>query len=148
MSATSSTNLAAAKGTHKGKIGVQLDAFIDLVDGFFSNTGKLSHAQGGVGVTNTVALVATPVFNYALGDVQKITLGATAVTSSTITNPGAIGSRLILWIIQDGTGSRTFTYPVACKGATAVGSAANAVTIQEFMYDGTFWRSTGVGVVS
>jgi hypothetical protein len=98
---------------------------------------------------NTVPFSATPVFDAALGNTQKMTLTGN-VTSSTLINPPDAGQsqQLTLIIAQDATGGRTFAYPANIKGGMVVGSAANAVSVQTFRYDGGNWRAETPGVVT
>jgi len=46
---------------------------------------------------------------------------------------------LTLKLIQDATGSRTVTWPETVKGTITVAAAANAVTIIQFYFDGTYY---------
>jgi hypothetical protein len=87
---------------------------------------------------------ASITINMANGNVQQVTLSATAVTSSSITNP-ATGMLLVLRIKQDGTGGRTWAWPanvVWCGAGVAptVVAAANAETTVALEYDGTNWQ--------
>jgi hypothetical protein len=88
---------------------------------------------------------ATPVFDASAGTSFTITLTGN-VTSSSVTNPTA---GIITFIItQDGTGGRTFVWPANVKGESNIGSDANSVSVQSFIYDGTNWRATGPGSVN
>lgn len=96
----------------------------------------------------TVTYSATPVFSLQNGIVQTITLTGN-VTSSTITNGASsipTGAHLVLRIVQDGTGSRTFVFPVALTNGTAltIASAASAETRLELEYNGTTWEFCGI----
>lgn len=90
-----------------------------------------------------VTFSATPAFNAAASNSFQITLTGD-VSSSTVTNPTA-GQTITFIIIQDATGSRTFAFPANFKGATAIDSVANHVSVQSFIYDGTNWRATSAG---
>lgn len=72
------------------------------------------------------------------GNIQKSTL--TDNCTFTFTAPSAEGS-FMLRLVQDGTGSRTVTWPASVKwpGGTAptLSTAAGAVDIVTFIYDGT-----------
>ena len=95
-----------------------------------------------------VSFSATPVFDASTFAQPVFTLTLTGnVTSSSISNP--IAGQLIAFIItQDATGSRTFAWPASTKGASNVGSDANSVSVQSFVYDGVNWRATGPGSVN
>lgn len=69
-------------------------------------------------VINTVTSSATPTFDASLADYHLMTATAN-VTSMTITNP-TVGQIITLDILQDATGSRTFTWPTNLKGGTGV----------------------------
>ena len=81
----------------------------------------------------------------ANGTVQVITLTG----SATITMPTAVaGKSFILFLKQDGTGSRTVTWStVNWPGGTAptITSTASKMDIYSFFSDGTYWYGTTVG---
>jgi hypothetical protein len=126
-----------------------------------ANTFLAGPTSGGAGAISARAIVAadlpspaasvliaetfsaTPTFDASTGCVFTMTLTAN-VTSSTVSNPTA-GQRIVLILTQDGTGSRTFAFPANFKGATAVDSAANSVSVQEFVYDSVNWRAIATG---
>lgn len=97
-------------------------------------------------VVNTVSFSATPAFNLALGDGQKITLTAD-VTSSTVSNLVA-GMTITFTIIQDGTAGHAFAWPTNVKGGMVTsGATANQVSTQTFWSpDGTNLYATSTGV--
>src|SRR5678816_2421614 len=66
--------------------------------------------------------------------VFQITLTGNAI-SSTLTGLTA-GAHVTFIIIQDATGSRTFTWPANVQNAQAVGISANERDVQEFVWDG------------
>ena len=76
---------------------------------------------------------------WTLGNKFKFTFGAQneTFTFTAPSNP----CNLVLMLIQDATGSRTVTWPATCKwvGGTAptLSTAANAVDVISFYYDGT-----------
>jgi hypothetical protein len=84
---------------------------------------------------NAVAFSVTPTFDASLGNTQTITLTAN-VTSSTLSNAVA-GQWLVLDIVEDATGGRTFAWPANFKGAGAINTGANKHNVQMFYYDGT-----------
>jgi hypothetical protein len=89
---------------------------------------------------------ATPSFNASAAASFLITLTAD-VTSSSVINP-TTGQIITFVITQDGTGSHSFTWPTNFKGASNIGSEANSVSVQSFIYAATAWRATGPGSVN
>jgi len=81
----------------------------------------------------------TTIIDWKLGNKFKFTFGAQSdtFTFTAPTNP----CNIMLMLIQDGTGSRTATWPGTVKwaGGTAptLSTAANAIDIVSFFYDGT-----------
>jgi hypothetical protein len=95
--------------------------------------------------TTAVSFSASPTFNAANFAMPTFTMLLTGnVTSSTISNPTA-GQIITFVITQNGTGGWTFTWPTNTHGSVNVDSNANAVTVLSFVYDGSFWRTTGPG---
>ena len=79
---------------------------------------------------------ATIAVNWDEGNVQQVTLGGNR--TFTFSNPKNAG-RYLLIIKQDGTGSRTVTWPtVKWPGGTAptLTTTANKYDIVSFVYDG------------
>lgn len=76
--------------------------------------------------------------DWGAGNIQKSTL--TGNCTYTFTAPDGVG-RFSMQVIQDATGSRTVTWPASVRwpGGTAptLSTAANAVDIITFQYDGT-----------
>jgi|SRR5262252_5340771 len=95
--------------------------------------------------TLTVAFAAgSPVFDASLNDSFAITLTGNA-GFPTIIN-GTIGQVIWLLITQDATGGRTFAWPANTRGASAIGTDANSVNIQGFIYAaGNVWRALAPG---
>lgn len=83
---------------------------------------------------------ATASVNWAAGARQKITLGAN--TTFTFVAPSA-GVSLQLKLTQDGTGSRTATWPASVRwagGTSTLTTTAGATDIATFVFDGTtYW---------
>jgi hypothetical protein len=126
---------------------------------FLANTFLAGPTAGGSGPPSARTLVpadlpglsaisfsATPVFNAAASSAFTITLTGN-VTSSSVTNPTP-SQRIAFIITQDATGGRTFAWPPNFKGASAISPDANSVSVQEFIWDGFFWRATGVGITT
>lgn len=98
--------------------------------------------------STAVSFSATPAFNASLFANPLFTMTLTGnVTSSTITNP-VTGQIITFVITQDATGGWTFAWPTNTKGSSAIGSNANEVSVQSFVYDGSNWRATGPGSVN
>lgn len=76
--------------------------------------------------------------DWRLGNKHKVTL--TDNCTFTFTDPSKPGN-FVLMLVQDATGGRTVTWPANCKwaGGTAptLSTAANAIDIVSFFYDGT-----------
>lgn len=85
--------------------------------------------------------------NYANGALKTLTLTGN-VTITAINNPPAAGGTLSLQITQDGTGSRTITWPSAVKWpsgtAPTLSTAAGAIDVVSLItFDGgTTWRGS------
>jgi hypothetical protein len=88
-----------------------------------------------LGTFTTVTFSATPSFDASTSTTFKLTLTAN-VTSSTLT--GAVAGEPIAFLIcQDATGGRTFVAPTNVQGWVTIPTAANACSLQTFIYDGT-----------
>lgn len=83
--------------------------------------------------TPTITTNAATV-NFEIGNVAVITLTAN-ITTLTISNPPASGKigTMTVWLVQDGTGGRTVTWPAAVdwgdQTAPTIASSANLETI-------------------
>lgn len=95
-----------------------------------------------------VAFIATPTFTPS--PVGSCTFEMTLtgnVTSSTFTTAGLGPGSIMTFILnQDATGNRTFKYPTSFQGASIVGNFALQTTSQQFLYNGTVFKATGIGV--
>ena len=78
-----------------------------------------------------------------LGDVQSYTLTA-AVTGQTASNCRA-GSIETLIITESSTGGFAWTWGSSFLGGMTINTAANAVNVQEFVFDGTNWQAMSTG---
>lgn len=83
----------------------------------------------------TVPYSASPVFDAARSSVQNLTL-AGDVANSALANAVA-GQTITFLICQDAHGGWSFQWPPEVKGASPVGLAASACTIQQFLFDGS-----------
>jgi len=86
---------------------------------------------------NIIPFSATPAFVGAPNTnmVFQITLAGN-VTASTLSGLTA-GAHVTFKIIQDVTGSRLFAWPPNVQNAQTIGTAANEIDVQEFVWDGT-----------
>lgn len=118
-------------------------------------TGKLIASSGvTISATNNIVGAKTLVFDsvynngtksagftiaWSNGQKQRVTLAGTSM-AITFTAPAGPGNFLLV-LTQDGTGSRTVTWPATAKwpGGTApvLSTPANSVDIISFFYDGT-----------
>lgn len=121
-----------------------------VVDIRIAATGLTTYTLGAVNINDsatpapcvtTATFSATPAFNAAACSVFQITLTGN-VTSSSISN-ATTGRMVWFKITQDGTGGRTFAWPVNLSAYPALDYGASAVTSAQFYYDGTTWRGVG-----
>lgn len=103
--------------------------------------GSLTAAQAFNPPLCTVTLSATPTFDAAQCNTFSLTLGSTAVTSSTLANAKA-GQSLTFIILQDATGGRSFAWPSNVQRACTVSAAASVSTIVTAVYDGANANAT------
>lgn len=130
-------------------VGYGTTAGVTVIDGTTQTLTKINYSQ--LNAAYTVTYSATPVFNLQNGQLQTITLTGN-VTSSTITNGATTvptGSRLVLRIIQDGTGSRTFGYPanVLGSGSFPIAATASSTTRVDLEFNGTSWEFVSIPMV-
>ncbi|MFB3921610.1 MAG: hypothetical protein ACE145_07800 [Terriglobia bacterium] len=95
---------------------------------------------------NAVTFSATPTFDAALGNTQKITLEGN-VTSSTLSNAAA-GEALYFIICQNGSGNHTFAWPPNMRGGMTIGSTASKCSAQSFIFDGTTAYALSAGITN
>lgn len=126
--------------------------------GYGNITGNIqvSPTTDGIYVTNNPG--TNPLGKVTLGNVTgsttfdctkghyftaTLTGNITAVFNST---GNIVGTEMILEFTQDATGSRTLTLPTtatAAQGGLTLSTAANAIDIVKFIWDGTKWRESG-----
>lgn len=95
----------------------------------------------------TLSFSGTPTFTYAaVINTFEITLTGN-VTASSVAG-AAPGQQSTFVICQDGTGSRTFAWPAAFKGAMTIGSTASKCNTQSFAFDGTSYFATSAGATN
>lgn len=142
--ATTATKLFTAR-----KIGgVDFDGSADIVPNIVTDTtpelgGELDCGAHSIGFTQQTATGdGTTTINWTLGNKMKFTFGAQAETF-TFTAPSN-PCNLVLMMVQDGTGSRTATFPATVKwaGGTAptLTTTASGIDIISFYYDGTSYH--------
>ena len=90
------------------------------------------------------AIGASTTINLANGNVQQLTLGTNTTIALTGTTP-AVACSLSLYIIQDGVGNRTVTWPASVKWPSGIapvlstGSGKIDLVILETLDNGTTW---------
>lgn len=160
MSATLDTNLAAAVAAGLTAVGnpavVSLANGLTSADGsvqmYVNNSGQIVNSAGTAPAVATLTDGATVTWDWAAGPLganyAQVTLAGNRTLA--ITNP-TIGERGVLKVIQDGTGSRTLTYPTTTlKVATPLTTTASAADLLVFEYVGAnlFWMVTDTKGVS
>lgn len=104
------------------------------------NTGYIEQAS-------SIATASSPyTVDYANGSVQFITLSA----SITLAFPTAVaGKSIMLFLVQDGTGGRTVTWPASVKWPASTNpvltTTANKADKFVFTSDGTYWYGSNAG---
>jgi hypothetical protein len=99
----------------------------------FTGANSFVHLETAVAA---VSFSATPVFDGSVATQQTIVLTGN-VTAASVINMAA-GGMMTFKICQDGTGSRTFTWPSNVHGGMTVGSLANRCNVQQMIsFDGT-----------
>lgn len=86
-----------------------------------------------------VAFNANPTFDLSVVSWFQMTLTGN-VTGPVFSNAIA-GDLLVMTLIQDGTGGRTFAWPASFLRPPLIASAINATTELTFKFDGTNWRA-------
>jgi hypothetical protein len=94
-----------------------------------------------------VAFSTTPAFAYGNG-VNTFEITLTGNVSSSSVSGAVAGQSANFIICQDGTGSRTFTWPASFHGAMTIGSTASKCNGQSFAYDGTNYYAMSSGVTN
>jgi len=149
--ATGLTGATGATGTFSGTFSA--DANVNGFSIISPSNGDIAITPNGTGktkVTNlnyseaapfAVTYGATITPDVANGNIQTVTLTGN-VTFSAFTNPIA-GQSLILFVVQDGTGSRTLTSTMKFAGGSkTLSTAASSIDIITAYYDGTNYYAT------
>lgn len=96
---------------------------------------------------NTVVSGSTPAFDLSLGNIQYLT--ALAVNAAPTVSNITAGGNWTFIICQDGTGSRTWTWPASFKGAATIGTTLSKCSSQSFASaDGTTIYATDTGNIN
>lgn len=96
----------------------------------------------------TVTDAASVTFNAAASSAFFITLSQNTVLSA-ISN-GTNGQRITICVKQNATGGWSFSFPSTVKGWSNIGTDANSVSLQDFLFDvvSGAWRATGPGSIN
>ena len=90
-------------------------------------------------VLQTVTYSSTPTINWASKDISRITLTGNAV----ITNSGAVdGQKLLLEVIQDGTGSRTISFTSEVRYGSDITSIVLSTAVGKMDRIGLIYNAT------
>ncbi len=140
------THLASTANPHS-VTAAQAGALANVVEDTTPQLGGELDAQAnsiGFTLQTYTGVVGTTAIDWTNGNKAKFTFGAgnETLTFTAPSKPCAVQ----LIIVQDATGSRTITWPAAVKwpGGTAptLSTAASAVDIVSFLYDGTNYYGT------
>lgn len=158
LSVTTSSLLSASVSgspiTSSGTISLTITFATQAANTFLA--GPASGAIGNITARNqvpadappqqVVAFTPTPIFNAAIYGSFQMTLTGNVILS---TLNGA-GGRITFIIAQDATGGRTFAWPSNVLGYSQIGSNANEVSVQDFIWDSVSnaWRATSAGSVN
>ncbi len=132
-------NDGAAGATGPGVVvGGTANQVLSKIDSTNYNTQWVTPASWLAPVTQTVSYSSTPTINWSGKDVSRITLSGNAV----ITNSGAVdGQRVILELIQDGTGSRTVTFTSETRFGTDITSVTLSTAASKLDRVGLIYNS-------
>lgn len=122
-----------------GALVLSLDTYTFWVYNLTLNTWAQFTVQGVYANGNSGA---TPALNFNNGIKQSFTMTANA--TFTFSNP-KVGATYVLELTQDGTGSRTYTWPAAVKwpgGSAPSASGASKIDMITLFYDGTSYLGT------
>src|SRR6202142_1004310 len=105
----------------------------------------VSGIGGGISIlTTNVAFSATPTFTIAAQQQLFLFTLTGNATSNPLTGVGILSPAVVTWqITQDSSGGHTFAWPANTVGGATICSAANCVTQQTFIWNGT--NATALG---
>jgi len=148
---TGATGATGATGTFSGTLSGNLD--VNSYSIVSSSNGNILITPNGTGKTritnlnyseaapHSVTFASTITPDVTNGNIQTVTLTGN-VTFSAFSNPVA-GQSLTLFVVQDGTGSRTLTSTMKFAGGSkTLSTAANSIDIITAFYDGTNYYAT------
>jgi hypothetical protein len=116
-----------------------------------ASTGPFLWVWGGTNMVNTaVTYSSTPVFPVtAQIQLFTITLTGSAVATMTVASNVAAPAIIFFQITQDSSGGHPFTWPLSNTiGGCVIGSAANQVTTEEFVWNGVNATAVSGGCVT
>lgn len=134
--------------------GVNTNTLIDMPQGTWilgerSGAGflRIAGAYQGDKVLDRGTVTANTSFTTLLGqNVFTATLGANISITAITANSSQVGRRITVMLTQDGTGSRTVTWPSNVKfaggSAPTLTTTAGKTDILTFTYNGTNWMET------
>ena len=106
--------------------------------------GLASTVAGTAQTSTTVSFSATPIFtSLAQNQLFKMTLTGNVTSSSLVMTAVSAPAIVSFEFTQDNVGSHTVVFPGTVVGADPVASAANAITLQSFLWDGS--TATAIG---
>jgi len=118
---------------------VQLGSALSVTS--LSSSGPVS-ATSVVPAQTPISYASSVTFNAANANSFEIAL--TGNSTLTVTNAAA-GQIITAVVCQDGTGSRTWTWPANFKGAMTIAGTASKCNAQSFVYDGTTFYALAAG---
>jgi hypothetical protein len=128
---TSSTNTTAAMVVGAG-------ASLTISGSGYINANKL----------HGISFSATPAFTFTGGSAETFTITLTGnVTSSTATGM-LTGEQAVFEVCQDSSGLHTLVWPASFHGAMTIGLTASLCSAQSFIYDGSLFYATSLGVIN
>jgi hypothetical protein len=100
---------------------------------------------GGLTLNTTVATCTGTCPSVIAGQTQLFEITLTGnTTANPISAVGITPPATVYWeLIQDSGGSHSWTWPSNSRGGCTIASAANAVTVQAFVWDGTNAQAIG-----
>jgi hypothetical protein len=99
-----------------------------------------------LGAPVLVPFSATPIFDLNGHSAFKIVLTGN-VTSPAFINPSA-GQLVMIEIVQDAIGNRSFAWPANVRGGMAIGTLGSEISAQLFLYDGAQYIPLTPGAIS
>lgn len=129
-------------------VGCTADNYTTFLSNTAGDIGKLDDKYNNwfAGYYDNGTVGSTPTIDFSNGNFQKLRLGSTTVTPTFTAPPGGAGE-IVLIVQQDGSGSRTITWPSSVKwaggSAPTLSTAANSYDYIKLFYDGTNYYEIG-----